>query len=54
MNIDSNTDEEDQEWTKNLMKTYYEGFIDMNHPKYRTIKNDVEEDRVNLQYSIDH
>ena len=37
MDIDSNTEEEDQEAIENLLKAYYEGFFDMNHPKYHTI-----------------
>ena len=53
MEINSNTEEEDKEATENLLKSYYEGFVNMNHPNYNTIKKSVEEDRVNLRYSID-
>ena len=46
--------EEEEEATETFLKAYYEGFIDMNHSKYHTIKNNVEEDRVNLRDSLDY
>ena len=36
------------------LKAYNEGFLNMNHPKYHTIINTIEEDRVTLWDIIDH
>ena len=48
MKIYLNTEEEEEEATKTLLKEFYEGFIQMNNPRYHTIKNAVEEDKVNM------
>ena len=42
MDIDLTMEEEDIKGTETLLKTYYEGFIDMNNPKYYTTKKTVE------------
>ena len=46
-------EEEDQESTETLLRSYYDLFVNMSHPMYHTIKNDVEEDAVNLRDHID-
>ena len=42
MDINQNVQEEDHEYIETLLKSYYEGFVDMNHPKYHTIKTTYE------------
>ena len=53
MDINLNTYDEYQEATKTILKAYYEGFFNMNNPKYHTIITSIEEDRVNLWDTID-
>ena len=48
MDINLNTYDEYQEATKTILKAYYEGFFNMNNPKYHTIITSIEEDTVNL------
>ena len=46
--INSNAEEEYQKAIENNLKSYYEGFFDMNNPKYNTFKTTVQEDIVTL------
>ena len=48
MEIYSNMEEGYQEANETILKSYYEGFVDVNNPKYQTIKNIAEEDEMNL------
>ena len=46
--INSNAEEEYHKAIENHLKSYYEGFFDMNNPKYHTFKTTVQEDIVTL------
>ena len=54
MEIYSNMEGGYQEANETILKSYYEGFVDVNNPKYQTIKNIAEEDEMNLWGSIYH